>query len=119
MGKQRHITLTDRRPVLISEDEWEEIGSASGHDGKIEAQATRTWTLKVRQHADGSVIVNGVSTSAFEHEHTWRGGEMLESEDVDSGFASVIAAIRRVAADGGMPDHVIRECIESLPSEEL
>lgn len=113
--KQRHITLTDRPPVLITESEWPEIASASAHDGEVEAQAIRTWRMKARQHADGRAIVYGVRTSAYPTEPTWRGGELLPAGD----GRSIVEAIRRVGEDGDMPDNVIRECVADLPPEEL
>jgi hypothetical protein len=70
-AKRRTITLTDRPPVTIYEDDWPSIAWAedSWHDGEIEVQAnrrTRRW-LKVRQHADGRILVYG----GFDYESSW------------------------------------------------
>lgn len=63
--KTRTITLTDRPPVKISEDEWPIIatGSADADDSDGRGnQPNREWTrtLRVRQHKDGRAIVYGV-----------------------------------------------------------
>lgn len=63
--KQRTITLTDRRPITIDEDEWPFIVQL---ERPYEADArpackprpARLIKLKMRQHADGRVIVYGI-----------------------------------------------------------
>jgi hypothetical protein len=110
-AKLRTITLTDRAPVRVREDRWPVIAEALAYNDTIVSQATRSWTLKVRRHADGRSIVYGVFKTAFRHEHDWRGGELLHGKD------ELIAAIRRVGAR--FPEHVVDECIANLPPEEI
>jgi len=111
--KTRTITLTDRAPVRIVEEEWPIIASAKDWDGEFDFQAPRTWAMRVRQHADGRAIVYATYATQFRGEVEWRGGELL-----DAG-ADIAAAIRRVGEDGAMPEHVIRECIADLPAVEV
>lgn len=143
--KRRTITLTDRAPVTIEEITWPIIARADGdswagsdygrhqqasHQGEIDA-----YTLIVRRHADGRVLVYGVLTAAIRawgapaHGESWRGGELLgtarpANNDVAGreeqvSLASVAAAIRRVGEAGNLPDRIIRDCVADLPAEEL
>lgn len=126
-AKTRTITLTDRAPVKIREDEWPVIAQASddsyhGDPGGYRQAASQgeidTYTIKVRQHADGRALVYGILDAAIEPCHqpaageSWRGGELL-----DKG-ADLAAAIRRVCSDR-LPDAVIRSCVADLPAVEL
>ena len=116
-SKRRTITLTDRAPVRIVDSEWPRIARGSGHDGEVECQANHQWFINVRQHADGRTIVYGGvieglgGMRAGESEH--RGGEMLTPG------SDLAAAIRRVGDDCGVRDETVRECIASLPAEDL
>lgn len=116
-GKVRTITLTDRPPVRIREDEWPIVAEAKGWDGcpqTVECQSD-TFALRVRQHADGRAIVYatylGASQGSFRED--WRGGQL-----VDTG-ADVASAIREVGEAGSLPAWTIRECIADLPAEEI
>lgn len=125
--KGRTITMTDRPPIRIYEDEWPEIASAqddsfAGHDYAKHQQALGrgecdTYSLRVRQHADGRTLVYGVldAAGAWTGHEDWRGGELLDAPT----DAEIASAIRRVGEDGGLPDNVIRDCIADLPAEEL
>ena len=59
------ITLTDRPPVKIIDADWPVIahGSYDRHDGQVESEANRIWSLsiRVRRHADGRLIVYGTA----------------------------------------------------------
>jgi hypothetical protein len=118
-GKTRTITLTGRAPVQIREVEWPEIASATDTPGAmrngtpVPNYETDTYTLRVRQHADGRAIVYGVvdAATAWTGTEDWRGGELVAAGD------DVAAAIERVG--GHMPERVIRECIADLPAEEI
>jgi len=125
--KTRTITLTDRPPVTIKDEDWPVVAEAShkSWDNTYEFQANRTWKgwLKVRQHEDGRALVYGRDDydTQFQGEdgHCYRGGELL-----DKG-ADIAAAIRRVA-DGlvarGANDAMLQiahECIADLPAVEL
>jgi len=129
-AKTRTITLTDRQPVRIIEDEWPIIASAYndsyiGSDSGRRHQAlgqgefpAASLTVR-RQHQDGRVLVYGVLSAADRAwgapagGESWRGGELLaEGKDL-------ALAIRRVGAAGNLPEVVIRACIADLPAEKL
>ena len=127
--KTRTITLTDRRPVTIREDAWPVIARATddsyhgSDDGRYQQSLRRgevdTYHLIVRQHADSRALVYGVRDAAIQEWRqpasgkSWRGGVLL-----DPG-ADLVAAIRSVGHEGGLPDPVIRACIADLPAETL
>lgn len=123
--KRRTITLTDNAPIRIQEDAWPVIARANGdsygsHDPGRHQQALAqgecdTYSLRVRQHADGRAIVYGVldaATAWTTHSEDWAGGALIEAG------ADLAAAIRRVAAQH-LPERIIRECIADLPAEDL
>jgi hypothetical protein len=56
-SKRRIITLTNRRPISVIEDEWPIIASITSQEG-----ATYTYSLMVRKHADGRCIAYGTSS---------------------------------------------------------
>lgn len=117
MGKKT-ISLTGRKPVVIDEDVWPLIASASDHDGQYEFQANRKWHLFVRQCQtsadDDRCIVYGVFTSSFQNEADRRGGEIVATVD------DVPAAVQRVADYLEFrKQHMVDECIADLPAEEL
>lgn len=140
--KKLTITLTDRPPVKITEDDWPIVAEAkySHHDGQVECQANRRtlgW-LKVRQHADGRTIVYG----HYSYYTAWRGeaganhrdGQMLTptaEEYPEAAHASywtgprIIEAIREVGSRlGERSEHqcwtdVIADTIADMPAEEL
>jgi len=123
--KIRTITLTDRRPVKIIEDEWPVLARATGDSYQGDDYARRQqaqaigelddYYLYVRQHAEGRTIVYGIldAANAWTCSESRRGGQLL-----DAG-ADIAAAIREVGEDCGLPDSVIRECIADLPAEEI
>lgn len=126
------ITLTGRKPVTITKDQWPIIAEAGDKnwDNQYEFQANRTWDydLKVRQHEDGRALVYGIYRydTHFQNESCAgiRGGEMVAADEV-------IPAIQRVGkwmADNLPSDHadeaeifhrLVNECIADLPAEEL
>lgn len=131
------ITLTDRRPVEIIEDEWPVFaeGSWNDHDGQVRGQSIREWSLliRVRRHSDGRTIVYGVYTfkSEFhgESDFTAKGGYLCAADDDD--LPPKISAVGAIlsdrmqhapmtAADGLRHlTAVMDECIGSLPPEVL
>lgn len=111
-AKTRTITLTNRPPVRIREDQWPQIAQAKRWDNQYESQAIRTWALRVRQHEDGRTIVYGAYDSRYAGEHGRRAGELL-----DAG-ADIAASIRRVGEHAGCDD-CIDDCIADLPAVEL
>jgi len=126
----RTITLTNHPPVRIVDAEWPEVATAfatsyTGADPAYERTAARqgevdTYTLIVRQHADGRVLVYGVRSAAIRAfgqpaaGESWRGGYLLQPTKNEH-WAGVISAILSVAHDGGFPPRVARECIGDLP----
>lgn len=123
------ITLTGRRPVRIAEDSWPVIaaGNHDSWDNQYRSQANRETTvrMRVRQHSDGRSIVYGT----YLYQSAWLGeanvsakaGELLEPG------ADICAAIDRVASelcsvdgvDEAHVDEARRDCIASLPAEEI
>jgi len=143
-NKKLTITLTDRPPVKINENDWPVRASASWKDwdNTYECQANRTWSawIKVRQHIDGRTLVYGgySYTTQFQGESdaSYRGGQMLtpnetqypiaqRNEDHDWAGPEVIAAIREVGerllerSDCEHFSDLIAECIADLPAEEI
>lgn len=130
--KKIKITMTRRPPVQILPSAWPCVASADDKyfDNRYEFQANRTssWTLIVRQHARGCVLVYGSYTydSRFERESCYdiRGGERLAPG------GDVVAAIIRVAewmrtqvdrersADADVFLRLANECIADLPAED-
>jgi hypothetical protein len=127
------ITLTGRAPVRIVKEDWPIIASSEDkdYDNQYEFQANRIsrWTLTVRQHSDGRVIVRGIYSYASQLQNSRnydvRGGELLPS-DTD---LSLSEAITRVGAWMAKQAHygedaerwtdLIRDCIGDLPPEEI
>ena len=119
--KTRTITLTDRPPVTIREDQWpciaEAIDDQDEGEIKIQSNRTRDWWIRVRQHVDGRALVyayNSYSTAwQGEQGYCRRTGELLPAGT----STDLIAAIRRVGRD--LPADLVQECIADLPAEEL
>lgn len=116
--KTRTITLTDRPPVKIRESEWPILASASGWShAAVRVQANEEWRIYVRQHSDGRALVYGVREEGNggmpQGYEPRRGGALLPAG------ADLVAAIRRVGTDVGIPETQIRECIADLPAEEI
>lgn len=133
---KRTITLTDRPPVVIEEDNWPMIASASYHDydGQYEFQSFRHWRgfLGVRQHADGRAIVYATCSaegcgSSSTHEYRLKGGELLAAPTTTTTTKKIIAAIHEVHRGiAGREDmiheswaNLADECIADLPAEEI
>jgi hypothetical protein len=117
------VTLTGRRPVSISHEEWPVIAVAkySDHDNEYEFQATRRWKgqIKVRQHLDGRTLVYGTDEydTQWRHEdnYEYKAGEMLDKDD------DIPAAVLRVGhalVERGACNTLLElahECISKLP----
>lgn len=128
--KKRTITLTDRPPVRITDAEWPTLASGTfeWHDNQYRFQANRTRDIfvKVRQHADGRVLVYaGYDTSSAWQGETGdrhRTGELLEAG------GDIIAALHRVADElatralGAHANEIrdcMNECIADLPAQDI
>jgi hypothetical protein len=113
--KTRTITLSNRPPVRIRDDEWQLIASADWHDGDqgLRCRAHRTAWLKVRQHDDGRTIVYAGYDSDFSSERDLRAGLLLAPAD------DVVSAIREVAARIERLAELADRAIADLPAEEI
>lgn len=131
----RTITLSDRAPVKIVDEDWPLIAIATDrcHDGKVRSQANRAseWSIRVRRHLgrhlDGSTIVYAVY--AFDTQYSGerninvRHGELLPAGE------DVALAIKRVCARMAAAEHhgddaqrwarLCDECIADQPAEEM
>lgn len=124
--KTRTITMTDRRPVKIREDEWpvEAEASFSDHDNQYRFQANRTWDgwLKVRKHADGRRLVYAGYDFHTQYQHERdarvRAGVLL---DASATTEDVVRAIHEVNAirQEWCPTDLAAECIADLPAEAI
>jgi hypothetical protein len=86
----RVITLTNHRPIRITDSAWPIICRSDWRDAPRGQETHRQWLL-IRQHADGRIIVYGGMDSNDTGDVN-RAGEMLRQGD------PLVPAIRRVAA---------------------
>lgn len=139
--KTRTITLTDRPPVKIREDEWPIISTGSADDDDSDGrgnQPNREWTrtIRVRQHEDGRAIVYGVYDydTAFQGESgaaAKRGALLAAPVTPDQIIAAIRvvadelaeaeteAAISESARDSRRWREAAQACIADLPAVEL
>lgn len=124
--EQLTIVLTGRRPVRISKADWPVVAQAAGDNwtgGDDEARHRQAsmcnelteYAVRVRQHADGRVLVYATNEHPTSHAECYRGGVLLKKPT----DADVIAAILRIGAACHIPDSVVRRCIAGMPAEEL
>jgi hypothetical protein len=128
-SKRRTITLTGRAPVTILEADWPVIASARGdsysgndygrHQQALAQGEVDTYSLRVRQHAEGRTLVYGVLDAAIPEWHAPAGGESRRGGVLLRTGEGVAEAIRQVGEECRLPESIIRECIASLPAEEL
>lgn len=129
--KYRTITLTDRSPVKIREDQWPVIahGSYEQFDNQHRFQANRITDIdiRVRVHQDGRAIVYGIYdyTSRFQNEVSLvvKTGRLCE---IGADLPAAILAVGQELidrledrADSATVRDVVAECIAELPAEEL
>jgi len=115
--KRRTISLTHQAPVSINEEKWPVIAYGSDFSGKIKCQANEEWSVRVRRHADGRAIVYAVRDSGPGGMPAgWHGARTGEIVPAD---ADVADAIQRVGTEAEIPEHVIADCIQSLPAVEI
>jgi len=118
------ITLTGRRPVTIAKADWPVLASATERPGDFVNGTPRPdyetdcHRITVRQHVDGRCVVYAVLDAATVWTGTqgYRGGELLPTYADPQLIAD---AIRRVGAECGILDSVVRDCVADLPAEEL
>ncbi len=117
----RTITLFDRRPVTIEEDNWPVIAEASECDNADKraqlpsadpdcdcpAQGDRTWTIKIRQerqeavspsrpHLTPRAIVYAAYTTSWVRsgDRSQRGGYLVDEADPAVADEAIIRAVR-------------------------
>ena len=110
------IPLSDRAPVRINRAAWPVIADADWHSGEHSFQANEVAAVRVRQHADGRVIVYGYCEAG-------PGGMALDYRATRAGYLSrddhdIATTIRAVADAIGLP-FLAAECIADLPPEDL
>lgn len=123
--KKLTITMSDRPPVTIVKDDWPRIASADWFSGTHEVQANELAFIRVRQHADGRVLVygereRGPGGMPLKYRGTYA-GYLLEPMNVGDkrlDMEEIIRHIRRVAGAINLR-HLADECIASLPAEEI
>lgn len=106
----RIITMTDRAPVKIRDEEWPVIASARQDGGD-----TRTWLIYVRQHQDGRALVYGIHNTGWHDERDRRSGFLLEGIVTE---AEIVHAIHMAAGAIGAIG-LAAECIGDLPPVEV
>jgi hypothetical protein len=136
--KKLKITMSDRAPITIVEDDWGLVASADWFTGEIKVQANEVAVIKVREHRDGRRIVYGFRDRG-------NGGMPISYRGTNGGFLvpavdlkdtmrqpdddgplvgtapdsdATVRAIRRVAGVIDMAD-LADECIADLPSQDL
>lgn len=127
--KQRTITLTGRRPVIIDQDEWPVIARAvddnwnGGADWALHQQASDQghldeYSIRVRQHEDGRAIVYGTYTEGWhsDHDGLTHAGYVVTPGSVP---LTIEAAIQQVGTDLGAPAQLVADAIADLPAEKL
>ena len=133
MSKTRTITLTDRAPIKIREDDWPQIAVStySDHDNQYEFQANRTWkcAIRVRQHEDGRAVVYGVYDydTAHQNENGFaaKAGVLVEAgADLARAIREVADTLTDAATEAGheFGAHIsaaAREAIADLPAVEI
>ena len=116
--KKIKITMSERRPLSIVEDEWPLIASADWHNGQVECQANTIRRIKVREHADGRRLVYGFDRAGNGGQHAGTrnpaGGFLVAAGDEDE----TVRALRRIGGILG-DDDLAAECIADLPAEDL
>ena len=127
-SKRITITMSERAPLSIVEDDWPLIASAEWFNGQHECQANTIRRIKVRQHADGRRLVYGFQRAGnggqFAGTRNPAGGFLIgprtdtEPRELSSGDDETIRAIRRVGGILG-DDDLAAECIADLPAEEI
>jgi len=116
----RTITLTNRAPVSITDENWPLIAEGryarDTHNGNpLPEYEYDTHTVRVRQHADGRAIVYAILVGAT----SWTGTEDARTGELLAPGADIVGCIRRVGSDCDMHEQAISACIADLPAEEL
>jgi hypothetical protein len=117
--KTRVISLTNRRPVRIFEDEWPVIAGAEAVDF---LQSENKWSVHVRQNAAGDCIVYGIRECHVSM-YSAKAGEIIPAKDTRPTIIAhrdhVPWAIRRVCESLHVVGPMADRCIASLPAEDV
>jgi hypothetical protein len=134
MSETRTITLTNRPPVKIDEDNWPVVASASDkeYDNQYESQANQIskWNITVRKHDDGRAIVYATysysSNWANSRDYSAKHGVLLAMDctpaeiiDAINFVSDMVAACECDGADAARWTTLANECIADMPAEEL
>lgn len=119
-SKRRTITLTGRSPVTIREDLWPVIAEAHGDSDRSPGRTLPdyeidSWSIRVRQHADGRAIVYAVLSGS----PAWTGTESRAGGELLPAGSDLAAALARVGEDVGISEDTVRDCVADLPAEDL
>jgi len=135
MSTTRTITLSDRPPATVVEENWPVIASAtrSEHDGQVEQQANRRrkWSMHVRQHEDGRTIIYATYTYVTnwqkERGYSVKHGQLIAADKATT--EEVCRTIKHVAErmmecehasdDADRWRQIADECIADLPADSL
>ncbi len=131
---KRTITISNRQPVTIEEDNWPIIAVAKDedHDGQVRCQANRVsnWACYVRQHDDGRTIVYAV----YSYTTNWQNARCLSAKagrllPSNADWKDIANAIVNVCYEISEREHddddskrwkaIEADCIADLPAEEL
>ena len=114
-SKKRTITMTDRRPITIVEDDWDVIASAT-YD--FEREFGGYGAIRVRRHADGRHIVYGHVTSPMSRDGKGT-SSMIKAGYLLAPGEDVINAIKRVSEKIEETENLADYCIADLPAEQV
>jgi hypothetical protein len=129
----RTITLSNRPPVKINDEEWEVVASASSnwHDGQVECQANRRSkrSLVVRQKGDRAIVYATYSYSsnwADDQGASCKRGVLVSGITADDQLVGHIFSVADCMDETHCKDgdqstwhQIAQECIADLPAEEL
>jgi hypothetical protein len=124
-AKMRTITLTDRAPVRIREDEWPEIARGDFSDGNHLDEYWKIY-IRVRKHQDGRVIVYGTydASTSFDRDQHHRVGVVVGPADASVGHYIKLVASQMVDRVQDSQQHwnirkVADDTVASLPVEDI
>jgi len=108
------ITLFDRRPVEIDEDQWPVVASVHDWEGQHKSQIRWEHKIFVRQStSDGRCLVYGVKATDIAGQMDARGGFVADNID------SVPDVVKQLATRLGFSESLADRCIAKLPAEQI